>query len=303
MAKIAYKEINFRSKSIALIDKCNEILREYEQAGYDMTLRQLYYQLVAKDLIPNTPKQYDNLGSLINDARLAGLVDWRHIVDRTRNLRGLSHWEKPSDIIDSAMNSYRLDKWIDQTNRVEVWIEKDALAGVFERVCNKFDVPFFSCRGYTSQSKMWSAARRLDFYSQKGQQPIVLHFGDHDPSGIDMSRDIFDRLEMFSENSIEVKRLALNFDQVRFYQPPPNPAKLTDSRVHSYIKKFGAESWELDALPPDVLAELVETEIFELIDRDKWDEVTEKENTDREVLHKISKNFEAVSRFLSDDDE
>ena len=303
MAKITYKEINFQKASLALIEQCNEILEQYSSEGYDMTLRQLYYQLVSRDIIPNNQKQYNRIGSLINDARLAGLVDWEHITDRTRNVRSLSHWDTPAQIIKATTHNFRLDKWASQPNYIEVWIEKDALAGVFERVCNRLDVPYFSCRGYTSQSEMWSAAQRLDKKAESGKHPIILHFGDHDPSGIDMTRDIFDRLKMFSDYEIKVERLALNIDQVRQYNPPPNPAKLTDSRVHTYIKKFGSESWELDALPPETLADLVQSQINELLDMDAWDEVSEKETAQREVLDKISANFQAIERFLEDEEE
>lgn len=194
MPKIAYKSINFRGATLDLIATCDQILKDYQAQGYDVTLRQLYYQLVSADLIPNKQKEYDRLGSIINDARLAGLIDWRSIVDRTRSLKGLAHWTSPEEILDAVSAQYRIDKWRDQRHRIEVWIEKDALAGVFQRVCNELDVPFFSCRGYTSQSEMWSAAQRLQSYMDNGQEPVILHFGDHDPSGIDMSRDIFDRL-------------------------------------------------------------------------------------------------------------
>jgi hypothetical protein len=295
--KEAYKSIKFRPTTLVLIDKCNDILDRYTAAGYDMTLRQLYYQLVSADEIPNNQKEYDKLGSVVNDARLAGLIDWDYIVDRTRSLRGLSHWDNPSEVIESAASSYRIDKWDSQPNRPEVWIEKDALAGVFERVCNELDVPFFSCRGYTSQSEMYVAAQRMSHYSSLGQQPHILHFGDHDPSGIDMSRDIQDRLAMFGVD-LEFERMALNMEQVRMYDPPPNPAKLSDSRCHGYISQYGYESWELDALEPDVLASLVRDAIENLQDPDSWEIAAEKEREERKSLAKIVNHFDEVSAFV-----
>ena len=165
------------------------------------------------------------------DGRLAGLIDWNRIVDRTRNLEGNSHWGNPGEIMRSAAHSFRLDKWANQPYRVECWIEKDALRGVIAGVCNELDIPHFSCRGYTSISEMWVAARRLQHWIARGQTPVILHLGDHDPSGVDMTRDIFDRLQTFMGGA-EVKRLALNWDQVEMYNPPPNPAKLTDSRAN-----------------------------------------------------------------------
>ena len=130
MPKIQYKEVNFRSKSLELIRLVNEVIGEYKAQGYELTLRQTYYQLVARGYIPNNERSYKNIGSLINDGRLAGLIDWCAIVDRTRNLRRNGHWEKPSDVIYSAKYSYLLDKWKDQPNYIEVWVEKDALVDV-----------------------------------------------------------------------------------------------------------------------------------------------------------------------------
>src|SRR5579864_7879084 len=104
MPKIAYKEFNFRAPTLAIVKKANEIIAEYAAQGFDLTLRQLYYQFVSRDLIPNTQKDYKNLGSIINDARLAGMIDWETIVDRTRELRSLSHWSDPSEIIAACGN-------------------------------------------------------------------------------------------------------------------------------------------------------------------------------------------------------
>lgn len=178
------------------------------------------------------------------------------------------------------------------------WIEKEALAGVFERVCDELQVPFFSCRGYTSQSEMWVAGMRLKEISESGQEPVVLHFGDHDPSGMDMTRDIRDRLEMFIGASIELKRLALNMDQVEKYDPPPNPAKTTDSRYTSYIELYGNESWELDALEPAVLAGLVRDAIAMLRDDNLWRERLEKENEHKRLLSEVSLKWSRLTKKL-----
>lgn len=281
MPKIKYQEIKLSAPKLAVIAQANAIIAEYAAQGFDLTLRQLYYQFVARDLIPNRLQEYKRLGDIVNDGRLAGLIDWEAIVDRTRHLRSLAHWDGPNDIVEGASQQFRVDKWLTQPHRVEVWIEKDALVGVIAGVCDQLDVPYFSCRGYTSQSEMWSAARRLKAY--RDQTPIILHFGDHDPSGVDMTRDITDRLEMFM-GGLEVKRLALNFDQVQEHNPPPNPAKLTDSRCGAYIKRFGDESWELDALDPATLAGLIRDEIEGLQDDDAWGAAVEKEVEGRQQL-------------------
>lgn len=161
MPKHQYKDINFQSKSLDLIERVNDIVTDYKAQGYELTLRQVYYQLVARGIIPNSERSYKNLGNLINDGRLAGLIDWYAIVDRTRNLRANSHWDTPESVIHSAKWSYMLDRWERQPNYVEVWVEKDALIGIVGQICRELDVPHFSCRGYTSQSEMWVAAQRI----------------------------------------------------------------------------------------------------------------------------------------------
>lgn len=294
MPRIKYETITLSAKKRAMIDKANEIIAEYSAAGYDLTLRQLYYQFVARDLLPNRQLEYKRLGDAINDGRLVGLIDWNAIVDRTRNLRSVGSWSSPESILQTCAEQFKYDPWLTQDRYVEVWIEKDALVGVIANVCEDFRVPYFSCRGYTSQSEMWSAGRRLLSARRRGKTPVVLHFGDHDPSGIDMTRDIEDRLAMFSEGFIHVDRLALNMDQVRAYDPPPNPAKLTDTRSTSYIREYGDESWELDALDPATLSGLIETEIQGLIDDDAWERSMNRENDARKNLGLIARDYNRI---------
>jgi hypothetical protein len=282
-----YREIKIRMAGIALIKQVNAIIAEYNKAGYSLTLRQVYYQLVARGVIPNNERSYKNVGELISNGRLAGLIDWNAIEDRTRYIRALPHWNTPGDIIASAAGQYRINKWDTQPNYTEVWVEKDALIGVIEQVARRYDVPCFSCRGYTSQSEMWHAAQRLQTASTGGARPItIIHLGDHDPSGIDMTRDIEDRLNEFGQGqfSLEIKRIALNMDQVEQYNPPPNPAKITDSRAEGYIKIHGESSWELDALNPKILDTLIEGEINDLIDFDLFEKAEKREAEEKATL-------------------
>jgi hypothetical protein len=307
MPLICYVERRFSKEAMAMVEKANAIIAEYEGQGFELTLRQLYYQFVARDLIPNTERSYKNLGTIVNNARLAGLIDWDHITDRTRSLRGLSHWDNPADIVKGAAQSYRIDLWANQMYRPEVWVEKDAMLGVIEDVCRQWDVPYFSCRGYTSQSEMWGAAMRLKNWisgnnphsesNDEGQIPIVFHFGDHDPSGKDMTRDIIARFQMFM-GGIELKRMALNMDQIQKYKPPPNPAKITDSRAKAYIAEFGDKSWELDALEPKVIVSLIEGAIKKLIDFDLWNEDQAAMAKDRDLLGKTAARWDKVSKFV-----
>lgn len=291
MPLIKYQDFAFRDSSLAVIERANRVIAEYTAQGFKLTLRQLYYQFVSRDWLPNTLQNYNRLGSIINDARLAGMVDWEAIEDRTRNLAALAHWDSPSAIVRACAQQFHYDLWDSQPCRIEVWIEKEALAGVFERVCRANDVPFLCCRGYTSQSEMWAGSQRLVQYSERGQKVIILHFGDHDPSGIDMTRDITDRLKLFGVD-LQLERLALNMDQVRRYRPPPNPAKQTDSRFAGYIKSFGHSSWELDALEPRVLSDLVETALNSYMDQDAMLTARRAQLKARRRLEKVAAEME-----------
>lgn len=296
MPKIQYKEINFRGKSLDLIKLVNQVVGEYEAQGYELTLRQTYYQLVARGYIPNNERSYKNIGSLINDGRLAGLIDWNSITDRTRFLRGRSHWDKPADVIASVKYSYNLDKWQGQPNYVEVWVEKDALVDIVAQACDPIDTPYFSCRGYTSQSEMWAAARRF-IYQKNREQRVIIHLGDHDPSGIDMTRDIQERLNMFGAD-VTVKRVALTMNQIDQYNPPPNPAKLSDSRCHAYMEQFGDESWELDALEPKVITNLIKSEVTAFRDDVIYQAVCDREDRETEELQMLADNYDEAVDWL-----
>lgn len=291
MAKEVFIDRKFSEGSLAIIEKANEIITDYAEQGFSLTLRQLYYQFVSRDLIANKQSEYKRIGSIINDARLAGLIDWEAIEDRTRNVRRLSTWEHPAEILDSAAQSFKLPLWHRQNYVPEVWIEKDALVGVIERACNNWRVPFFACRGYSSQSEQYAAGKRFEEAYANGKVPIVLHLGDHDPSGIDMTRDNADRLSMFAYEHVKVKRLALNIEQVNRYRPPPNPAKETDSRSVDYKSKFGESSWELDALEPTVINQMIEDEIQKLIDFDIWDEDMANEKAAVKRLETLAKEW------------
>lgn len=299
MAKIKYIDKKFRENSLLMIAYINEVIDEYQEKGYDLTLRQVYYQLVAKDYIPNSERSYKNLGAIVNDGRLAGMIDWDAIIDRTRNLKGLGSDESPEEAISQASRTYRRDKWENQPYQIEVWVEKDALAGVVGQICSKHDVNYFSCRGYTSQSEMWRAARRLQYYEQIGKQVVLLHLGDHDPSGMDMSRDIVERLELFGITPI-FKRLALNMRQIKAYNPPPNPAKLSDSRSEGYINKFGYSSWELDALTPEQLDQLISSNIKKYIDQDLLKETEYREMRERRTMREIVRKWDEIEQLATD---
>ena len=212
-------------------------------------------------------------------------------------MRNRAHWDQPQDVIYSAKYSYLLDKWEGQPNYVEVWVEKDALIDIVGQACSPLDTPHFSCRGYTSQSEMWSAAQR--FIRQKNREArYIIHLGDHDPSGIDMTRDIQERLEMFGAD-VYVKRVALTMNQVTTYNPPPNPAKITDSRCGKYIDQYGEESWELDALEPQMLKKLITNEVTALRDDAIYQAICDREEAEKRELQTVADEYQKVISFLS----
>jgi hypothetical protein len=294
---ISYTTSALRRSGRKTVERANIIIDEYAEEGYSLTLRQLYYQFVSRGWIANTIKDYKRLGSIINEGRLQGLIDWDAIEDRTRSLRRLSTWSGPSELLRAGAQQFRLDLWKHQHHRVEVWIEKEALAGVVERTCERTRVPFLSCRGYCSQSEMHAAAMRLVDWVAASQDVIILHLGDHDPSGIDMSRDIQSRLEMFMGDAygrLTFERLGLNIHQVHSLNLPPNPAKETDKRFEAYRAEFGSQSWELDALEPSYIDKLIRDAIGRYRDEHQWRQDEAMEATHRATLQATAERMEAA---------
>jgi hypothetical protein len=293
----------FSASSQATIERANEIIAEYGEEGYTLTLRQLYYQFVARAWIENTTRSYKRLGAIINDGRLAGLIDWSAIEDRGRSLRSVATWESPTDIVRSAAHSFKLDLWQTQERVVEVWIEKEALVSIAHAGARKRRAPVFACKGYVSQSAMYDAARRMERYHRGGQEALLIYLGDHDPSGLDMTRDIRERLNLLLGTpvklsfEVEVVRIALTRAQVDEYDPPPNPAKMSDARFAKYKDEHGDESWELDALQPSVLVEMIERTIDAEIDERTWSGAILEENGLRTGLEAIADDYGVVSAF------
>lgn len=286
--KEAFVGKKFSPASVEMIERVNVILDVYEAQGFRLTLRQLYYQLVSRAVIENTVRSYKNLGSLVSDARQAGLVDWDRIEDRNRETITPTHWDSPGQIIRAAARQYAIDKWADQDHHIEVMVEKDALSGVLEPVCRELDIRLTANKGYSSQSIMYEIGKRLGQMYQQGKSVVVLYLGDHDPSGIDMTRDVEDRLSMYSGAPVEIIRLALNYEQVQQWNPPENPAKTTDARYTAYARRYGESSWELDAVEPRTLADLVRDLVYERRDIDLWEEAVEREEEQRRALVQIA---------------
>lgn len=293
-----YEDKKLKPATLALIDKSNVVLADYAGQGFILTLRQLFYQLVTANTIPNTEESYNLLGNAISAGRMNGLIDWDMIEDRTRNLQHLAFWDKPQSILKTCAKAFRLDLWQGQEYRIEVWVEKEALIGIVEHICQPMRIDYIACRGYMSQSEMRVAGQRFLKYYDDGQTPVVLHLGDHDPSGQDMSRDIRDRLFIFCEGrDVEFERLALNMDQIKKYRPPPNPAKMSDSRSDKYVAKYGKHSWEVDALKPNVLTQLVHDAVDQYWDKPMWDQRLALEDKHKEQLGRAAQHWDKITQF------
>jgi hypothetical protein len=287
--KQAFREKNFGVSARDRIEKCNEIIERFQGEGLRLTLRQLFYQLVTRNIITNEEKSYKNLGSLLSDARLAGLVDWEAIEDRVRQPVVPTEFASLGELVDAAISSYRLPRWEGQRNYVELWVEKDALAGVLQPIARKFHVTLMVNRGYSSSSAMFESAERYKeiYHRDASRNLVLLYLGDHDPSGEDMVRDVQDRLELFGA-PVEVRKIALTMDQVRKYKPPPNPAKLSDSRAEAYIAKHGAHSWEVDALDPTELRKIIVGHLSKLLDKALMDAIIAREEVDKQKLLRVA---------------
>jgi hypothetical protein len=296
--RIRYRDIEFRAERAERIVQMNSILAEYNGR---VSVRQLYYRLVAAGLIANTALEYSKIQGLITDARYAGLIDWDAIEDRNRAPERPQDWADGSAILDASASAFRLDRWKDQPFYTEVWVEKAALAGVLAPIASDYHVTLMVNRGYSSASAMKESADRIRgaCRPQGGigsggvmPRPVVLYIGDHDPSGEDMVRDVRDRLVEFGcPEWLDVRKLALTMAQIEEYDPPSNPAKVTDSRAAAYIAKHGEYSWEVDALPPKALDALLRKTLNAYIDKPKMDAVIGEENKIKARIKQFAQSF------------
>ena len=277
----------FKPRSMQQLADCQAVIARYQAQGLRLTLRQLYYQLVTQNIIPNSERAYKNLGSLISKGRLAGVIDWSAIQDRIRVPWSMPDFEDPQDLMEWALQMYRLARWEGQDDYVELWVEKDALAGVLQPLARQHHVTLMVNRGYSSQSAMYGAHQRFKAAWADGRTCTILYLGDLDPSGEDMVRDIQERLNDVMGAVVEVKKLAITPDQVAQYNPPPNPAKMTDSRAARFVEEHGRDSYEVDALPPDVLTDIINDAFDEYIDQDSLDRVLALEDEDKAAIRRL----------------
>lgn len=283
MVKEHFREVRFRGDTARYLEQVIMVIDRYQQMGYKMTLRQLYYQLVVASIIANQKKEYARLSDILTRARMGGLVDWGAIEDRVRVPKMHSEWDDIAGLVESACASYRLPRWSDQEYYVELWTEKEAIAGILSPITDKWHILLSINRGYSSATAMHDAAKRFIEAEGRGKKCVLLYLGDHDPSGLDMDRDIADRLAEFRA-TVDYIRIGLTWAQIQQYNPPPNPAKFQDPRARDYIARFGQSSWEVDALPPNVLNPLVEQSILQYLNQRKYRKWVQKENGDKTDL-------------------
>ena len=270
---------------------------EYRAAGDVLSLRQLYYQLVAKNAIANDIKVYKKLSVLKDQLCYAGILDWKCFEDRGRRAIGWYYEHSIKSALDRTAYGYKLDRSLNQSNIVEVWIEKDAISEIMKSIASKYGVKLCVNKGYMGTSAIYEAYQRFSEELNCGNTVTILYFGDHDPSGLDMVRDIRDRLTFmfengsqctyFDEGDFKVIPIGLNMDQIKKFNLPPNPAKLSDSRSPEYIEKYGPMSWEVDALKPAVMREILEGHIVEQYDMNIYRETLAQEAVDQAKIRKL----------------
>lgn len=266
------------------LEYARDIAQHYDG---NLTVRQLYYQLVARGHIENSTRSYKNLVANLSKARLRGTfpLDW--LIDRGRTVHPNSHRFQPSiDVaLDNAGRDLRraperhlgMGRWWGQPTQVSVWVEKEALSGVFEEPCNELGVGWFACKGYpsisalhdwvTQQADLLRWSRTLP-WAEPIQKTVILYFGDHDPDGWQIPRSAVETARQISITDaaeiprIEIYRVALNMDQIELYDPPPFPAKISSSRYNRYVEEHETDdAWELDALEPTVLEALIRSSV------------------------------------------
>jgi len=264
------------AKTMAILDAAIAVLAD---ADAPMTVRQVYYQLVSRQVIQNERSQYQAVSKLLVHARCDGTIPWSAIEDRLRRPRTVRMWDGLAEFAETARRAYRRDVWPSQDAYLEVWLEKDALSGIFEDVLGHYGVTLNVGRGYDGWDSIHNAAERLG----DGAGCTVLYFGDFDPSGEDMVRSLRARLANFGCVP-DVVKCALTFDDVERYNLPPDFAKRTDTRWAAFVGKYGDVCVELDALPVDVLRSSLVSEIEARLDLDALRTVREIEAADREEL-------------------
>jgi hypothetical protein len=270
------------AKSLKLLEVAVEVLT----AQHPMTVRQVYYQLVSRQVIENNRGQYQAVSNALVDARKEGLIPWDWSEDRLRRPREVSMYRDLRDFLGVVVYSYQRDVWPTQPTYVEVWLAKDALSGIFEQERRPYGVTLNVGCGYDGWDSIHHAAARYR-HAWAGDIPTtVLYFGDFHPSGEDMVRSLGKRLEFFGYRPSILKRI-LTFDDISRYQLPPDFTKHTDTRRAAFVAKYGDLAVELDALPVDVLRGRLVAGVWSRMDLDALEVTRAQEEADNQALRAI----------------
>ena len=262
-------------KTLQMLAAAQEVL----EANHPMTVRQVYYQLVSRQVIENKQSCYKAVSKLLVQARQEGEIAWEWIEDRLREPRRISMWEGLPDFAETARAAYRRNVWHTQPCYIECWLEKDALSGIFEGILQAYGVTLNVGRGYDG----WDSIHNASIRYGNGENVTVLYYGDLDPSGEDMVRSLRERLGSFG-CCPDIIKVALTLQDVEEYELPPDPAKTTDTRRAAFVEKYGDISVELDALPVDALRQRIVAEVEARMDLEALARVGAKEDEERGKL-------------------
>lgn len=277
-----------------IIENSIDVLSQYENGI--LTIRALHYQLVSRGMT-NTLQHYKRVVAAMEVARWDGRVDFEAFSDRDRAMCGTTKATETvlEDKQDEAkrqvglwMRSYGKNRWENQPYYPEILIEKKALEGVFAKPCAKWDVAVGACKGYPSLTFLYELSERLRDAQSEGKQPIILYFGDYDPSGEDIPRSIGENLQKFGVYDVEIRRIALMEQQVIEWKLPPAPAKETDSRTANWD---GLGQVELDAVKPEKLISMLNDAVNEIFDQDLYDELITQETEERKLFQAELKRY------------
>lgn len=265
-----------------LREKIYFVLSEIQPA----TVRQLYYQLVSRGIIEKTEKAYKStVVRLLGLMRREGWIPFDWIADNTRWMRKPRTYSSLADMLDQQQQFYRRAVWDNQDAYVEIWLEKDALAGVLLEETAEYDVPLMVTRGYASLSYLHNSAEAI---STIGKPTYLYYFGDYDPSGCDITRAVEKGLREFAPYAdITFERVAVTREQIEYFALPTRPTKSTDSRS----KNFEGESVEVDAIDPATLRRLVRDCITQHINPAQLKAMEVTEAAERETLAEIADSF------------
>lgn len=277
-----------------IIEKAVPIARTY---GGNLTIRQLYYRLVADHHLTNSQNHYKRVVNAMIQARWEGDLHFTSFKDHDREMIGQTDWTETSvkRAVESAkgsikfwMNYYSKNRWENQPYYLEVFIEKKALQGVFEQPCRQLNVGLCPCKGYPSLTYVYDAMQRMKEAAQAGKHVVILYFGDHDPSGDDIPRSIEDNLYDMGFSDFDLDRIALTKEQVIAWDLPPAPTKSTDSRS---AKWDGLGQVELDAVEPSKLQSICTDAIHKYFDEDLYDFLLDQEWEEKKKYKKKLKKF------------